>query len=257
MENIVIKIVPVMKTKENLNTNTSKPLRSDCLNPINWENTKDINKTIINQIKANRIFLDLIENSCNNKTDINLFFNSDENYNFEKIVKENKISEHIRTIKYSEDLCNKFSKLKYNINEALSRDRDFYNDIPEEKYNNYPRNIVILIYNNEYYGHIYCWKVKNLCFCIGIRARIDKIFIENSLKNISYYLLEGVRKFAIDNNCEKICVILPIGIMPQILSSLGFIEMKMANNMYLENEYIMCYVKNSKDKIIENEIIYK
>jgi len=88
--------------------------------------------------------------------------------------------------------------------------------------------VIILIYNNLYYGHIYTWVSPvdpSYCLFIGIRNRIDSIFIKQlpiSLANVSSYLIEAVRLFALSKGCTQMVVVYPEPIMQQILPTLGF-----------------------------------
>lgn len=87
-------------------------------------------------------------------------------------------------------------------------------------------NAIVVIYNNEYYGHIYAWVSpidRNICFFQGIRNRVDNLFLgEKKLSNVSNYLLEGVRNVALIKGCNQIIVANPRPIMREILSKLSF-----------------------------------
>ena len=51
----------------------------------------------------------------------------------------------------------------------------------------------MLIYNNEYYGHIYTWTIESkyrYSFAIGIRDRVENIFLRQCKISPSNMLLE-------------------------------------------------------------------
>ena len=105
-----------------------------------------------------------------------------------------------------------------------------YNDIVF-MLNTFNIYVVMLLYNSIYYGHIYTWFIEKddfkLCFFIGIRARVDNLFFrhcQQSISNISSYLLEGVRQFAISKDATLLLVVQPIGMMPKILREKGFVK---------------------------------
>lgn len=208
------------------------------LEPLNWKN--DLFNSFVKQLKINRIIFDIITKS---NSEIKLYFNNT-NESYYEIIHNNKINSHIKKYEYTDELKSKFKTMSYDFIETFSWDYQFFNNT-EDKYNDYERYVIILIYQNEYYGHIYFWKSENLCFCIGIRSRIDNIFIENKLKNISLHLLNGIENFCLENNCDEICVISPMGIMPKILKTLGF-QSKMIEDTKLFEEKIYCESKKIK-----------
>ena len=84
---------------------------------------------------------------------------------------------------------------------------------------------VVLFYKGMYYGHIYAWISPvdpTKCFAIGIRARTDAVFLQDTLRNTSHYLLEGVRLFAKAKGCTSITIPSPLIVMQGILPKLGF-----------------------------------
>lgn len=247
----MIKIFPVEKTKVDFyNRNFTN---SDSLNYIDWDG--NIFDAFVNQLKINRVYFNNIEKGCTTGEDIKLYFNYNPDYNFYKILTKKLINQHTKTIKYSHDLCLKFQKIKPDFIETFTWDYEFLNDT-DNQYNSYQRYAVVLLFNNQYYGHIYCWKSDDTCFCIGIRTRVDRIFIEDSPKNISYYLLEGVRTFAKINNCEKMAVVSPLGIMPKILRTLNFNKIVFNNNedKLFEETGLYCEINTTDNKFIDNHI---
>jgi len=106
----------------------------------------------------------------------------------------------------------------------------FYRDISATSQFNFDSKTYanVLIYDGEYYGHIYSWttpKSPDICFAIGIRARVDFQSLKGTnkaLPNISYYLLEALRRFACCKGCKRIVIPRPFPIMQHILSKLQF-----------------------------------
>lgn len=91
-----------------------------------------------------------------------------------------------------------------------------------------PISVVVAVYNKQYSGHIYVWispTDPKLCLMIGIRNRVDNVFILGSrdyLPNVSLYLLEGCRKYALQQGSTRLAVIYPLSVMIKIITVLGF-----------------------------------
>lgn len=85
---------------------------------------------------------------------------------------------------------------------------------------------VVLIYRGEYYGHIYSFispTEPEYGFAVGIRSRVDIRFLgEETLYNIPYYLLEGVRRFLVHSGSRYLVIPDPVERMAQFLTRLGF-----------------------------------
>ena len=117
------------------------------------------------------------------------------------------------------EVCAKFNSQKIiNITNAYNNVMTIDDGFIDDKY---PINIIMLLHNGEYYGHIYTWLIRtnrtNVVFFIGIRSRVDNLFLLKcnlSIHYISSYLLEGVRRFALINNATWLMVFAPLGIMP-------------------------------------------
>jgi hypothetical protein len=110
----------------------------------------------------------------------------------------------------------------------------FYRDVAafkQEDFDTIPYANV-LIHNGEYYGHVYTWtsdKHFGTCYVEGIRARVDSHLLKGTdkeLSNISHYLLEGIRRFAICNGCYDVMIISPFRVMENILTELEFEPME-------------------------------
>lgn len=84
---------------------------------------------------------------------------------------------------------------------------------------------IVLLYQGEYYGHIYSWRSlvdPDRSFAMGIRSRVDRVFLEDSLKNITAYLLEGARRLSQSQGSTTLTVTYPFQHVIQILRQLGF-----------------------------------
>lgn len=77
-----------------------------------------------------------------------------------------------------------------------------------------------------YTGHVYTWISPvdvNYCFVMGIRNRMDSTFSpELQLRDVSSYLFEGCRRFALLKGCQHLYVTHPIDTMIPILIKKGF-----------------------------------
>lgn len=119
------------------------------------------------------------------------------------------------------DPCHKFNSRSIEYYDILYRDvMALKNNIHSLIY------AIVLIYENEYYGHIYSWFDNDICYAIGIRSRPDILFMEQERKvsSIALKLLEGVRRLAVCKGYGKIVIPEPLGVMDKILDSVKFIE---------------------------------
>jgi len=132
-----------------------------------------------------------------------------------------------------QEACQNFLQWNEDYTEVISRDQDAltYDDVRVQLY------ALVLIYDGVYQGHIYSWLSPydpNYCFAMGIRNRVDSIFTryqETNLKNISHYLIEGVRRFALSKGTSNIIITYPKPIMEKILPTLGFERISIANKL--------------------------
>ena len=105
--------------------------------------------------------------------------------------------------------------------DITNRDRDILN----QKTWNVTTYAIVVLYKGEYFGHIYAWLSPidpSLCFAMGIRGRADSVFREDDLRNVSHYLLEGVRRFAKAKGCRTMVITHPLDVMRPILGRLNF-----------------------------------
>jgi hypothetical protein len=123
--------------------------------------------------------------------------------------------------------CYQYDKGNFNkaYNDVLSRDHDVLSNV---NYFNRVYAIVLLNKHQEYIGHIYSWSSvdPNILFSIGIRSRPDMIFLralDMGMKNISHYLIEGVRLLGKELGVNKIIIPKALRNMKTILiRDLGF-----------------------------------
>jgi hypothetical protein len=88
-----------------------------------------------------------------------------------------------------------------------------------------PIYVVVVLNNGEYYGHIYIWISHHRCYAIGIRSRVDAVFLRGTsreLRNIAQYLFEGVRLFALFHGYDHFYVTFPLDSILSLLKSIGF-----------------------------------
>lgn len=117
--------------------------------------------------------------------------------------------------------CKKLLERISGYMDVISRDSDIFN----QRNWNVITHAIVVLYKGEYFGHIYVWisPTDPTIVCVqGIRNRVDSVFIKDSLRDIAHYLFEGVRAFALANNCTTIIVVSPLPIMKRILRNWGF-----------------------------------
>jgi hypothetical protein len=196
--------------------------------PVNWLSidSLELSVSLNNQVKNNYIEFMAMTLSC-----------EDDEYDkpFSVVTIENQvyINYFDSTLQQKEENCKLFKQREKDYLEVISRDQDAltYDHVKVQLYAH------VLVYNNIYQGHIYSWLSPyntDYCFAMGIRNRIDSIFtrhLENNLKNISHYLLEGVRRFAISKGANHFIITYPKPIMIKILPTLGFERLSISNKL--------------------------
>lgn len=139
--------------------------------------------------------------------------------------------------------------------EVMFRDQDAF-----LKQHTVDLHVIVLLLDGVYQGHIYCWLspvMKEYCFTMGVRNRVDSPFIRQ-IPNISHYLLEAVRNFTITNGAIHMMVIFPRPVMQLMLPKLNFYPDRVIANYVMGNsihpeEFKMCkncYRYQSLDKPI-------
>jgi len=122
----------------------------------------------------------------------------------------------------TDPLCLKFLEIVDSYEDVLERDDEALSQMDF----NVRTYVVVIVYQDVYFGHIYAWinpQYPNYCMAMGIRNRVDSIFLKDRLRNISTYLLEGVRRLAVALNCDRIIITNPMLTMGIIAENLGFV----------------------------------
>lgn len=217
-----------------------------------------LSNQVINEILDLRSF----DASCNSnieelKDKICRIFKDKDSYNFDCL----------NLTKSKTELSENFLDSVYDYREIYSRDTDAFSGFLRGGENfNVDLHAVVLLSRGEYYGHIYAWISPidpNMCFALGIRNRVDSIFIKGTdkeIKNVSKYLFEGVRKFALLNGANTISVDTPKQNVIPILRKIGFennpIDGKLIGKSLSQNDYKcytnMTYFDINKSLLIEN-----
>ena len=190
---------------------------------INWDKntSEELSNTLIYQIKNTLHDLIVLNQYCGNPDT----YNCDVAI-IEDIPQELQVttSNMYINLSYEEKikLCKSYNEKAYSYYEILLDDNLIYK-FPElvETY------AIIIISNDIYYGHVYTWISPinpDYCFIQGIRNIPESSFDKNSVKNISKYLLDGARQFALNKGCKKIVVTHPMKVMKGILIHLGFVN---------------------------------
>jgi hypothetical protein len=177
--------------------------------PVDW--SENPSKALRSQIMNN--FADLVQLKVQCEPEMKILVTLD---NEMEVIKNYYVSR-----KQKQEDCERFSKRVGSYFETIERDQEVF----EASDWNVTTYAVVLFYEDVYYGHIYCWispTNPEYCFAMGIRNRIDSSFIQSDLKNVSMYLLEGVRRFALSKGCSYIAITHPVETMINILKKAGF-----------------------------------
>ena len=182
---------------------------------INWSTHNDLPAKLNQQAINNKMNFQLLSNACNYILD----WNEDRGNvpPIKEIVtvvdgQNEKMLHYGLNIDDSRSInaCYLYDKTSFSNaqNDVLSRDHDILNHISDFKS---VYAIVLLNNYSEYIGHIYSWISSDMktLFAIGIRSRPDMVFlrsIDMGMKNVSYYLIEGVRQLANKLGVDSIIV---------------------------------------------------
>lgn len=190
---------------------------------VDWTNNDDLTVVLNNQVHNEYYDLQTFKLICDDPNGNSIFkittdVNGIMNYNEISVVQEDMVPMRLKFLKNVRDYC-----------EVYSRDDDAF----EQKGMNVELYAIVLLVDNIYQGHIYAWLSpvnKNYCLVMGIRNRIDTIFVKNRpIMNVSHYLLEGVRRLTLSLNAKYTIVVYPKYIMKQILPKIGFIQDKLSS----------------------------
>lgn len=136
------------------------------------------------------------------------------------------ITNYIQDKERVSQIMHDFNNISRDYLEIFSRDSDAFNGYSFENKEafNSTLYVVVLLIDNEYYGHVYTWISpidSELMFILGIRTKI--MLLDNiKIKNISRIIFEGVRQFAKISNCNRLCIETPTDKMYKISKHYGF-----------------------------------
>lgn len=245
---------------------------TDAYRFINWQETDitELNVNLYHQVLINQVNRRLLQESCEVGNDLYVIRNfTGRNYTDSDSVLD--ITTYFKFDKSDKDKrCKIFDDVNISFYDVHSRDAEALigKNIDYGDFNTKPYAIILLSNGgtswNEYLGHIYVWQSPvdpTIAVAIGIRGRVENTFIdkERRIQNISAYLLEGVRQFALKHKCTKIMIPKPLHTMSRILKSNGFT----VNNTYPKevigispapykncNNYPFCYTRQSQAEIM-------
>lgn len=131
-------------------------------------------------------------------------------------------------------LCEQYLRVVRSYKEVISRDVDAFNQ------NGFDVEIYALVafYKSQYQGHIYFWQSPislEYSFAMGVRNRVNSVFHRSDpdfLKNVSGYLLEGCRRFALFKTSKFLYVLHPVVTMKPILERIGFVNSSINESLY-------------------------
>lgn len=102
---------------------------------------------------------------------------------------------------------------------------------------------------------------------LWVRNRVDSLFtryFENNLKNVSHYLLEGVRRFALSKAADNFIITSPRPIMQRILPTLGFQRVSIPTTLIgssiaptRSTICSNCYKLTDMDRILADDILFE
>jgi hypothetical protein len=221
METLNLISFKVHKTAQPFRINENINPFSQPMFPVDWlsNNPYDLSLSLNNQVRNNYMELEALRVSSDEASDIPMF-------TVKTIDSQVAVVDYPMTCEQKSKACKLFIERSNDYDEVISRDQDAlnYDDVDVELH------AVVLIFINTYHGHIYAWLGKNnYCYAMGIRNKVDSIFtrsFENNLKNVSHFLLEGVRLFALSKGASEFVVTYPKPIMVKILPTLGFENMQ-------------------------------
>lgn len=199
---------------------------SRCSVDWNVKDSKSLSETLNCQIKNNHVDYHQLSIMCKNPEGF-----EEALYTTNYVDDQDKIViNYYRTPEQKTEQCKKFLSRLTGYFDILERDQEVFNQTTW----NVNTYAIVVIYKGEYFGHIYVWRSPIepwLCFAMGIRGRVDAVFREDNLPNISSYLLEGVNRFCQLKGCTSLIITHPLDVMISILSKLGFKNYTISKNL--------------------------
>lgn len=261
MSGIRLLVFPIKTVEDPFDNVPGDPfVRTRC--KANWSARDRLSETLNCQIKNNRTDYDQLTLECfpkNNPQTHGVLAT----YNFRN-DKLRRVFNYYQSEEQKEQQCEKFSKRTFSYGDLFQRDEEVFNQVDW----NVTTYAVVLLLNGIYLGHIYTWVSPvdpSYCFAMGIRARVDQVFLPESFKNVSHYLFEGVRKFAQSKGCQTIIVTFPMLTIIELLKRLGFSHVEINTNAmgkslattFSLDEYCRnCYQLPSDHSIMNDEVTF-
>lgn len=104
-------------------------------------------------------------------------------------------------------ICKNFDRYRsYAYRDLLHRDQQVLNDQFKNRKINKDTFAVVLLQDEKYVGHVYCWFNGEYAFMMGIRSDPLNSITENEVKGVASYILEAVRNFSILNGAQNLIV---------------------------------------------------
>lgn len=123
---------------------------------------------------------------------------------------------------------------------------------------------IVLLYQGEYYGHLYIWESKYYNFIVfGARSRVDDLFVDNNIYDSLNYLMEGVKEYVRNRGGDSFIVLYPTPRTEVFLKKIKGIRMQIPKE-YIHDEILgeeictKCYqIENLKRSTDENFVYYE
>lgn len=218
MSNIKILCFPLRAVADPFNVETTN-LNKLKIGPIDWtaNDSQILSESLNNQVKNMYLLFRTLKIACDRTRNVQFLGMEMMNGELAPIF-------YSLTPEQEQEGCSTFAKRAYYYQEIFSRDQDALtsDEVTAQLY------AIVLFKDSIYQGHIYSWISpidSNYCFALGIRNRPDAIFLQYSnriLPKIAFYLIEGVRRFALTQKAKNVVIPFPQPVMKRILPSMGF-----------------------------------
>ena len=223
METPTILVWPVVKTRNPFSFKEGHNPFIRPFFPTDWssDDPYDLSVSLSNQARNNLMIYEAIGVSCDE-------YLSGESTDVFTVETDEDEGVYTKTFDMSDRdklaACTSFNSRSRDLMEVLSRDQDALS-LTEGM--DLDIHACVLLVGGAYQGHVYVWLSASgeYCFIMGIRNRIDSVYTKytgEQFKNVSYYLLEGARRFAVEKGASKLFVVYPKPIMKRLLPNMGF-----------------------------------
>jgi hypothetical protein len=102
-------------------------------------------------------------------------------------------------------------------------------------------HVIVLLYNNIYYGHVYVWVSpfnQEVCLMTTPICRVDEPFLEDypsHPEDVREKLVEASIQFAKNKRCKMLCISAPDPDTKELLENIGFREDSVPVPYYMES----------------------